>query len=407
MPVYEYAGINAKGKSIKGVFEADNPRSLKEHLKKEGVYITDAYKERAESKQAARNVDFAKYLEHVTGQDMAIMTQQLSVLLGAGIPLVEALTALVEQTQKPKFKKVLGQIKEAVNEGAGLGDAMKHHPKIFDRLYINMVTAGESSGTLEVVMDRLADFTESQEKLKSKIIGAMIYPVVMMGIGGLVLLILLYFVVPNITAIYEDNDAVLPLPTQVLIGLTDFLNTFWYLIIAAVAGGIVAINKWFKSEEGRAKFDENWLKVPIFGRLTRMVAISRFSKTLSTLLRGGVPLIQALDIVRGVLNNTVLSAVIDDAKISISEGDTISGPLKRSGEFPPMVTHMIAVGERTGQLESMLENVARTYDTQVDTQVNSMTTLLEPIMIVGMGVTIAGIVFAIMLPILQMNEMIQ
>jgi len=268
-----------------------------------------------------------------------------------------------------------------------------------------MVKAGESSGNLDTVLDRLTEFLDAQIELRSKITGAMVYPILMMFVGVGIMSLLFIFVIPKVTQIFKDQGAALPWITQFLIGISDLLANWWFILIPAIGGVVYGFQRWRTSEKGRQKWDRFILKVPVIGNLIRMIAIARFARTLGTLLTSGVPLLQALEIVKDILGNTRLIEVIEDARVNIREGDSIAQPLKRSGEFPPLVTHMIAIGEKSGQLENMLENIAISYNQQVNVSIQALTTLLEPLMIIFMGGGAGTVVFAIMLPILQMNQM--
>jgi general secretion pathway protein F len=392
---------------VKGIQDADSQAALRAFLKGQGIFVTDVFEGKADKRsKAQQDVDIKKMLEFVTLRDIAIVTRQLATLLRAGIPLVESLTALSEQADKEELTRVLSEIRRKVNEGSSLANSLKDHPKYFSDLYVNMVKAGESSGNLDVVLSRLTEFLEAQIQLRSKVLGAMVYPIIMVFIGAVIMGLLFIFVIPKVTQIFKDQDAALPLITQFLIGSSNLMANWWFLLIPALFGGIALFVRWKRSEEGRPKWDRFVLKVPFFGGLVRMIAIARFSRTLSTLLNSGVPLLQSLEIVKDILGNTKLIGIIEDARVDIREGDSIAQPLKRSGEFPPIVTHMIAVGERSGQLEEMLENVAHTYNQQIDVRIQALTTILEPLMIVIMGICAAIVVFAIMLPILQLNQLV-
>jgi general secretion pathway protein F len=286
-----------------------------------------------------------------------------------------------------------------------MSDALKRHPKIFGDLYVNMINAGESSGALDVVLLRLADFTEGQSKLRSKIIGAMIYPVIMTIVGIALMSMLLIYVVPKVTKIFEDVNAALPLPTRVLMGFSNALKDYWYLFLLLIPVLYYGIRRFLRSPKGRAWWDRKSLKLPLFGKLQLMVIVSRFTRTLATLLASGVPLMTSMDIVRNIVTNVHLRRVIEQARDDVREGQSMAEPLRRSGQFPPIVTHMIAVGERTGEMENMLERVADNYDTQVDTTVSTLTTLLEPIMILVMAAIVSFIVLSILLPILKLNQL--
>ena len=410
MPVYSYNGINDSGKKTSGIVDAENERAARVKLRKLRVYPTSLRASGGRGGGGPKlslgsNIDLNRYLQRIKTQDIAIMTRQLATLVSSGIQLVDSLQALEDQLENEKLKTIITGIRERVTEGSKLSDAMKGHPKVFNDLYVNMVNAGENSGALDIVLERLSDFTENQAKLKSRVVGAMIYPVIMSIVGAALMLMLIVYVVPKVTKIFEDVDATLPLPTKILIGVSDGLINYWYLFI--IVGFLIAygVKRWLRTEKGRETYDRYVLRVPLFGKLFRMVAISQFSRTLSTLLSSGVPLLTAMDIVRNIVTNKILKQAVEDTKNSVKEGASVAEPLKRSGQFPPIVTHMIAVGEKTGQLEKMLERVADSYDMQVDTTVSSLMTLLEPMMILVMATVVAFIVMSILLPILQLNQL--
>src|SRR5205823_2505690 len=273
-------------------------------------------------------------------------------------------------------------------------------------LYVNMIRAGESSGALDVVLVRLADFTEAQAQLRNKIIGAMLYPAIMVVVGIVIVGILLVVVIPKVTKIFEDMNVTLPWTTRILIGTSNFIRDYWYVILVGVPLLVWGFRRWIRTAGGQTWWDRKKLEAPVFGPLARMLALGRFSKTLATLLSSGVPLLTALDIVKNIVNNSILAKVIEDARDAIREGESIAAPLKRSGQFPPLVHHMIAIGEKSGQLEEMLQNIAKSYDAQVDTRVGALTSLLEPVMIVLMGGSVAFIVFSILMPIMQLNSFV-
>jgi general secretion pathway protein F len=406
MPVFEYKALSAAGKTVQGLREADSPKTLRATLRREGVFLTEVVGKQQAEAQAAREVNVRRWvLGRVSAEDLAIATRQLAVLVHAGIPLVEALTALVEQVDKERLKRILGDVKQRVNEGSSLADALAAHPRVFGELYVNMIRAGEHSGALEIVLVRLADFTESQARLRSKILGTLAYPAAMMIIGSIVLGILFTVVIPRVTKIFQDTRATLPFTTRALIGFTNFVTHWWWLLLALAIAAVWGFLRWRKTPAGRARWHRFVLTVPIFGRLARIIAIGRFARTLSTLLKSGVPLLVSMDIVKNVVGNVRLAEVIEQARDAIREGESIAAPLKRSGEFPPLVHHMVAIGERSGSLEEMLSNVASAYEDQVETTVAALTSLLEPIMIVAMGGVVAFIVFSVLLPILQINTL--
>ena len=407
MPIFEYKGMGADGRALKGLQDAESLRVLKGLLRKEGVLLTWAEERAAGSQSRKGEVDLKRLFQRVNTLDIALMTRQLATLTKAGIPLVAALTAVIEQNEKTELKTALTAVRDQVNEGSTFAEALSQHPKLFPELYVNMVNAGEQSGTLDAVLARLADFAEAQYKLNGKVVGAMIYPMIMLLFGIIVIWVVMIAVVPKITQIFENFGRQLPWNTQLLIWLSRFMQGYWWLIILVTIGIVYGFMRWKRSRKGRERWDRFVLKAPIFGKLVMMLAISRFAKTLATLLASGVQLLKALDITKAVLGNLALQEVITEASESIREGESIADPLKRSGRFPPIVTHMIAIGEKSGQLEEMLENVAEAYDALVESRVSALTTMLEPVMIMLIGMGAAALVFSILMPLLQMNRFIQ
>lgn len=405
MPLYKYEGIRkSDGKTVKGVLDADSEKSLRAALKRDGIMPTStAVKGEGKDKN---EVDFGRYFNRVKKADIALITRQLATLTRSGVSLVESLTAVIDQCEKADLKSSITDVRDQVNQGTSLSDAFAKYPAQFDRLFCNMVHAGEQSGTLEQVLERLADFIESSDRLKNKVIGAMAYPAFMLAVGVVVINILMIVVVPKVTSIFESFDKELPIYTRILVAVSSFMSSFWWLVLILTVAGIWGFRKWKKTTQGEYSWHRFTLRAPIFGSLISMVALSRFSKTLATLLSSGVPVLSAMEITKGVLGNVVLEKVVEDASKSIREGESISEPLKASGYFPPVVTHMIAVGERTGQLEAMLENVSSSYDAQVDSKVMALTSILEPLLIVLMGVGAGGIAAAILLPLVKINEFI-
>lgn len=428
MAHFAYTGIDARGKTVRGTLDADDVKGVRQALKKKGVFLDTAtplanapaaksngakaptvgaqsLAERAPG--IARIFTRIKRLATNQSNAVALSTRQLATLVRAGIPLVDSLNALIEQIESDQLREAYADVRSKVNEGTSFAVALSAHPDLFPGLYVNMVAAGEASGTMEAVLARLADFMEGQVKLKNKVVGALAYPAFMALMGVVILGVMMVVVVPKVSAIFEDFRASLPWYTSALIWSSNFLGRFWWLIALAMGGGFYAFTRWKNSPEGRYKWDAIQLSLPVFGELTRMVAISRFTRTLATLLASGVALLKAMDIVKNVMENKVLEAVITEASVSIKEGESIAEPLKRSGRFPPIVTQMIAIGERSGELESMLEAVAASYDSAIDGRVAILTSLLEPIMIVLMGGSSGVIAFSILMPLLQLNEFAQ
>ncbi|HSN81829.1 MAG TPA: type II secretion system inner membrane protein GspF [Polyangiales bacterium] len=407
MGVYAYRGVDARGKAVKGVRDADSAKALRTVLKRDGILATEILEQSEAARKAAREIDFGRLFRRVSQMDVAVATRQLSVLLRSGVPLVEALSALIEQLDHPDLKTAFTDTRNQVNEGSTLADALKAHPKLFPSLYVNMVAAGEASGTLEEVLGRLAEFLDDQTRLQSKVRGALAYPLVMAVVVVLILFLMMSVVVPKVTAIFENFNQTLPWYTRLLIFVSDVFSNYWWLLAILIGAAIWWFRRWRSSPEGRKKWDLFVLEVPLFGPLLVMVAVARFSRTLATLLASGVPVLTAMDITRNVLGNTELMRVVEDARTSVREGEGIAKPLRQAGRFPPIVTHMIAVGERSGQLEEMLIHVADAYDQQIEVRVGAMTSILEPLLIVVMGGVVGGIAFAILMPLLQLNEMIQ
>ena len=408
MPLYAFKGYDSAGKNVSGSREAESDRAMKQLLRREGIFvtaITEAAGAGSKRSSGLAGLRFRIFQPSVDTSELAMATRQLATLVGSGIPLVQSLAALVDQVEKPYFKTVWADVRQKVNEGAGFGDALAGHSRVFSNLYVNMVRAGESSGALDVVLNRLADFTESQASLRSKLIGTMIYPVIMSLMAVAVVGFLVTYIVPKITRAFESQNAELPFLTIALIAFTDFVQSYWWVVLPILVALSYAFMQYIRSENGKPRWDRFVLNAPIFGRLMRMVAVARFSKTLATLLSSGVPLLTAFEIVKAVLQNQVLQDVVANAAVAVKEGDSIANPLRRSQEFPPMVTHMIAIGEKSGQLESMLQNVADHYEVQVDSALTAMTSVLGPLLIVVMGGVVGLIVLSIMLPIMQASNL--
>ncbi len=408
MAVFEYSGIASKtGKNVKGFRDAENVRALRALLKKEGILLTSAEEGSEKKTRKKGEVDPLAFLRRVTQAEVAVMTRQLATLIRAGIPLVESITALTEQVENEELIRVLSSVRQSLKEGTSFARSLAAHPRVFPPLYINMIEAGEASGTLEAVAERLADFMENQSRLKGKVVGALAYPVAMSIFATGLVTFLMMAVVPKLTSIFDNLGQALPWYTQLLIFISETMTDFWWLLLLVLGGGIWGFLRWKRTESGQLRWDDLRLQFPIFGRLNLLVSLARFTRTLSTLLASGVQLLPAMEIGKNVMENSKLEGVIGEAIGSIREGESIAEPLRRSGAFPPMVTHMIAVGEKSGQLEEMLQNVSRAYESEVETKIATMTSLLEPIMIAVMGGAVGFIVMAIMMPLMQMNNLVQ
>jgi len=405
MPVYRYKGYDSKsGAARKGTVEAESQKAARQKLKtRDKILVSELTEEVALAKLKKSQPLFGG---GVKTTDVAIMTRQFATLQVAHLPLDETLKALTNQVENEVLRNALNNVKEQISEGKSLHEALGSFPSIFDRLYVNMVKAGEASGTLGLVLTRVADFIEYQVKIRGQIMGAMMYPAVMICAMGAITAIMFVSVVPKMQVVFKSMKVVLPWYTKALIGLSEFIQTQWYLIFAGVALIVYLARKWYASPEGRRTFDKNSLKFPIFGAIVMRVNVSRFTKTLSTLLSSGVPILGALEITRNIIANTQISEALEQARIAVQEGQSLGQSIEKSQLFPPLVTYMIMTGEKTGQLEEMLGHVSVAYDAEVERKVEGMIGLIEPLMIIFMTVGGAGILGALMVPMLSiMNQM--
>jgi general secretion pathway protein F len=408
MPVYEYTALNDKGKKLKGIIDAQSTVAARQKLRESNIYLTDLQESSGAKKDSPLKQPLGGLFRKVGSREVTVMTRQLATLLGAGLPLVQSLATLIAQTSHPQLKTILSQIKEEVNEGSSFSQTMTHYPQVFPAFYLNMVRAGEASGTLHLVLERLADFSEKQQALKGRVRAALAYPLFMFLIGSVVLFFLVAFVVPNVTRIFDEMHQTLPLITILLIGVSRFLETFWWLIVAGLIGAFVAL-KYFlsKTQKGRTLLDRTLLALPVVGQMNRKIAVARFSRTLGTLLESGVPLLASLEIVRNIVGNSLISDAIQKAGNDVREGQSLSAPLARSGLFPAISVEMISVGEQSGNLEPMLYRIAEAYEKEVESSITMLTSLLEPIMILVMGLAVGFIVVSILLPIFEMNQLVR
>jgi len=404
MPVYEYKALDKRGKTLTGIVDADSSQEARGKLREQEVYITDL-SDTLSMPGKSRTAGITLFTR-ISPIEVSILIRQISTLLNAGIPLVEALSAVIDQIDNKGLERILSQVRESVREGRSFADSLSPHTRAFSPLMVNMIRSGESSGSLEIVLLRLADFLEQQVMTKRKIQSALIYPAVIVSIAFCILLFLMTYVVPSVTKIFSDMKQTLPIPTAVLIAISSFIRSYWWLFLLLFAAAFTGIKAYIQPEEGRIHFDQFKLKMPLFGSLYRKIAISRFSRTLGTLLKNGVPLLNSLDIVKNVVGNKLLERTIEEARTHIGEGSSIHEPLRRSGVFPPILIHMINVGEKSGTLEEMLNKVADITDNEIDTTVNTLTSLLEPFMIVGLALVVGFIVISILLPIFEINQLI-
>jgi general secretion pathway protein F len=407
VPVYAFKGVNAAGKSVNGLLDAETSRTASGRLRKDGVYLTELVEQKgATSVKATASRSFhLPSFSRVPPLDLALATRQIATLLNSGIPLVEGLSALAEQTENVRLRTALGQTRDRVNEGSHFADALAE-TEAFPDLYVSMVRAGEAGGALDTVLERLADYLESQVRLRNKVSSILIYPSVMFGFAMLVVGVLVTVVLPQITELLTSLNQELPFYTRWIIALSHFAKEWWWAIGLGFVCIAIGLRAAVATERGRETFDSIILRLPVIGRTVRIIAIARFSRTLATLLAGGLPIVRALDTAKDVADNRVLGHAIEAARDSITEGATVAAPLRNSGEFPPMVTHMIEVGERSGQLEMMLSKIADTYEEQVETTVSRLTALLEPLLILLMVGIVVVIILATLVPLLQVTSSI-
>jgi general secretion pathway protein F len=407
VPLFTWSGYSEKGKATQGMMDAVSVREAKLKLRSQGVYVSEIAEESSAGTPIVRDISLKRFLGRVKFEDLTVMTRQLSTLVGASIPLVESLSALYEQTESPAMKKTIAQVRDAVNEGHNFADALAQHKRTFSDLYVNMVRSGEASGALDVVLLRLAEFLDGQHRLRSKVGAALVYPMVLLGVSGVVLFYLLTAVVPKVVGMFESMGQKLPLPTRILIGVSDFLGWTWWMIAAGVVVGAILFARWRSTESGAMTFDRFRMNVPVYGSIYRKISVARFARTLGTLLSSGVPIVEALGIVKTVVQNKVMEKCIEESTGEVIEGSSIAAPLKKSGVFPPIIVHMISTGERSGTLEEMLIKAADAYEDDVETAVAGLTSVLEPFMIVIMGMIVGSIVLAILMPMLEMSTIVR
>ncbi len=404
MPVYDYKALDGKGKNIKGIIDADSEGHARTKLRGQGKFPVSISEGR--QRQAKGDRSGLSLFQRVGSDEISIMTRQLATLVGAGIPLIQALDSLLEQTANNVLKKIIAQVKGAVNEGSSLTDALSEHPKLFSSVYTNMVRAGEASGSLDIVLERLADFGEKQEALKGKLRAALVYPIFMAVIGSGILFILITYIVPNITQVFTEMDKVLPLPTLLLMGCSDLLKAYWWLLFLCGFVVVLAAKYFVQQPYGRKIWDYIKLKTIIIGPVAQKVILARFASTLGSLLDSGVGVMDSMKIVQTLVSNVHVAKVIDESMEQIRKGQSMTGALGESEWFPPMFVQMIGVGEQTGSLEEMLKKIAKAYEREVETSIMAMTSLIEPIMIAAMGLAVGFVVLSILLPIFEMNQML-
>ena len=417
MPIFQYKAFATGGAVKTGVIDADTTRDARQRLRRENLLVSEIHEtkggrrvrtgkgrlgaviDRIRRQRSAQSMSSMRNLEILTA-----CTRQMGTLLGSGIPLAETLKAMIEQAEQRSTETMFREIRERINSGASLADALSEHPKMFGELYVNMVRAGEATGNVDVVLKRLADYLQSQRALRRKVVSALTYPAMMICIGLIVVSILMTVVVPKITGMLTDTGQTLPTPTKILIATSHFFKDWWLVGCAILAVISFAIERVYKTEKGRLWIDTRMLKMPVLGDFLRKQAVARFTRTLSTLLQSGVPAVQSLEITRKVVGNRVIADATEHIRSRILEGTDIATPLKQTGAFPALVGYMVNVGEQSGELEQMLDRVASSYDEEIDIATERLTSVLEPIMIVVLAAVVGYIVVSIVLPILQIGQ---
>ena len=408
MPVYEFTALDSSGKKTRGILDADSQTAARQKIRAQGNYPVEIKETTARKKTQKTSSALSFHIgKKINAQEIHVSTRQLATLLEAGIPLIQALDGLIEQTNNRYLKKSIAQIKDAVNEGNSFTAALEEHPRLFSKIYINMVRAGEASGSLDVVLERLAEFGENQAALHSRVKAALLYPIFMAFVGIAVLVLLITFIVPSITSVFEGTQQALPWPTILLIGTSSLLQKYWWLLLLIMTGILSGITAFLRRPEGKKMWDTCKLSLPGLRDLNIKIASARFGRTLASLLSSGVPLTASLQIVKNIVNNSVLAEIIEQAEKELEKGKSLSHIFKDSSYFPPMLVQMIAVGEQSGALEKMLEKAADSYEKEVEAKILALTSMIEPVMILVMGVAVSFIVISILLPIFEMNQLIR
>lgn len=423
MPIFEYKAYAPGGAQKTGVIDADTPRAARVALRKQNVLVSDLREvgskrrskraqERAAKPSAGRSfLTTLKSLRSTSsgprGRDLEVttaITRQMGTLLSAGIPMAEGLKAIIEQAESRRVETMFREIRERITQGTSFGDALADYPSMFSELYVNMVRAGEATGQVDTVLSRLADFMQSQRALQRKVVSALTYPLLMVVIGLLVVSILMTVVVPKITDMLQDTGQTMPTPTLILMTISNGFQNYWWLGLLILAAISYSVERFYKTKTGRQLIDRNALRLPVVGELLRKQAVARFTRTFSTLLSSGVPAVRSLEIVENVVGNRVIAEATAHIRTRILEGTDIATPLKASGAFPSVVGYMVSIGEQSGELEQMLDRIADAYDEEIEIVTERVTTILEPLMIVLLAVVVGFIVWAIVLPILQVGS---
>jgi len=401
MKAYQWKGRAIGGESCSGRISCGSREEAIKMLRSRKIVVTQL----KETRQG--RLKLFSFGKGFSTRDLAVYTRQFATMVNAGLPLLQSLDILSKQSTKEKLKTVSAEVTREVESGSALADALRSHPEVFDELYVNMVEAGEAAGALDEILLRISTYVEKADTLKRKVKGALTYPVIIMVVATVVTIFMLVFIIPTFARMFIGMGGELPLPTKIVMGMSSLLKSYWWVALAACVGTVVGLKRFYSRPRGRLTIDRVMLRAPILGDLLRKTAVARFSRTLGTLVASGVPLLSALEITARTAGNMVITNAILKARRSIREGETVSRPLRQSGVFPPMVTQMVSVGEETGSLDLMLNKVADFYDSEVDAAVDALTSVIEPVMIVGMGLLVGGMVVAMYLPMFKMITLVQ
>ncbi len=397
MPVYQYEALDRSGKTVSGIIDADAEDDARRKLRGMALYPTRIA-------VGARTSPAGGLFDRITAKEVSVFTRNLATLSSAGFPVIEALTSISDQIEHLMMREVVVQIREKVREGSPLSEALAMFPELFGSMFVSMVQAGERSGRLEEILFQLSDYLDKKEALKNQVLVALAYPILMTLMGTAIVTFLLVYIVPQLTVLFTQSKRDLPLPTRMLLGTSDALGQYWWAVLGVLVLAWFAFDRWSRSDSGGHTYDSIKLKMPVFGTLVRKIAISRFVRTLGILLQSGVPILQALDIVRNVVANAVIAESLEQTRKSVSQGSNLATPLRQSALFPAIVIDMISAGQKSGQLEKMLLKLAEDYDREVEGTIEMLTALLEPVIIICMGLTVGFIVLAVLLPIYELNK---
>ncbi len=403
MTEFAYKATDNTGKIVEGLMEAPEEREVISKLQSLG-YIPIKIGHRSKARSFSLDIDLMAFFRRISSKDVMNFTQQLSTLLSAGLPLEKSLSIVAELTEKKEFQNVITEILSGIQEGIAFADVLAKHPKVFSKLYVSMVKAGEAGGVLEMILERLVDFLESSQELKDYITSAMLYPMLLTGVCGLTIILLLTFVIPNFSTMFEDVGGSIPASAQLLLGMSEVLKSYWWVMVSVIGGVYFGIRKYLATENGKFKWDEIKLKLIMVKTLVQKIEVSRFSRTLGTLIQSGVPILQSLNIVKETIGNLVIARSLTGIHEGIKEGEGISKPLKSANTFPSLAIHMITVGEETGRLDEMLLKVADTYDQDVRNAIKRLISLLEPCLILFMALIVGSIVVTMLLAIISVND---